>query len=813
MQNKFDIDRVKRFARIGGVVVGGAFLFWLGMQFGGPSEDDAAALAGGHGGEAEAPTDWTCSMHPQIHMSHPGQCPICGMDLVPSGSVEGGGDSDSRVTLSERSRTLARIETATVERLGGGDVERRLLGRVEPDETLLHVVTAWTGGRIDRLWVRVTGERVRRGQVIATLYSPEIYSAHQDLISATRQVETLAGGSPVARSSSEAALGAAERRLELLGVPRDEIDRMKTVTRPVRQVPIRSPFSGTVLERMATEGAYVQTGTGLYRIGDLSKVWVQLDAYETDLPLLAVGQAVDLTVEGMPGRAFSGRIAFIDPVLDARRRTSRVRIEVDNLAGDLRPGMFAEAVVRARAQGLGEGTLAIPATAALFTGRRSVVYVEVPDEERPTYEARTVRLGPLLGEVYPVFEGLSEGDHVVVRGAFALDADLQIRGGRSMMMRPDDTEAEANTPVTVSDGLRGQLAPLLTAYLDGSDALANDDLEGAKAAATRVRDAASAVEAQGDAGTAWARLAPHFETHGRQVVEASDIASARQGFRVLSEKMTELLTVFGNPLADSVRVAHCPMAFGHGADWVQRGEAVRNIYYGSQMLTCGDVTATLPAGAHLGGAPDTTEPSGEAGPTGSSSGAARDPMAGMDHGATAGTDHAAPGRRVAPAPTALPPEVEAAPQEDPETLFRTQLAAVMTRYLRAQRAMAAEDLDAAKSAAAGMSTAIARVAPPPARRTAFTAVSTSLRSGARAVAGAADLAAAQRAFIPLGAAVTRLVNELGNPLTTPLSVVHCSMQNADWVQRGSAIQNPFFGSRMPTCGAVTSTVGPMGDGR
>ncbi|NOY90031.1 MAG: efflux RND transporter periplasmic adaptor subunit [Deltaproteobacteria bacterium] len=817
------IDKAKRFARFGWIVAGAALLFWLGMQFAGPapeeaSGDDSAEHAAGGGDED---TIWTCSMHPQIRMDHPGQCPICGMTLVPVNTEEGGGDSDVRIVLSERARTLARIETVTVERLGSGDADKRLLGLVEPDETLLHVVTAWTGGRIDRLRVRVTGERVRRGQVIATLYSPEIYAAHQDLISARRQVATLAGGTPLALSSAEAALSSAVQRLALLGVPDAEIERMKTATRPIRQVPIRTPYSGTVLERLATEGAYVQTGTGLYRIADLSKVWVQLDAYESDLPLLSVGQAVDLTVEGMPGRTFSGHIAFIDPVLNQQRRTARVRIEVANPGGDLRPGMFAEAIVHARALGLGETALAIPATAPLFTGRRSVVYVEVPTEERPTYEARTVRLGPKLGQIYPVLEGLSEGEHVVVHGAFTIDADLQIAGGRSMMMRPDDRQRHSVAAVTPSIELKGQLAALVTAYLDGSEALARDDLEGAKAAATQLRAAAAAVHAEGAAGPPWARLGPHFEMHGRQVAEAADITTARQGYGVLSEKLTELLTIFGNPLDTTIRVAHCPMAFGEGADWVQRGDATQNIYYGTQMPSCGDITATLPGGARLGSdgsaAPsgDAT-PSGDAAPSGASSGSGASSMAGMDHGAMAGMDHGASTMSTMPAAHTAPTSAADTtddPAEAPAAVYRRQLAAVMTRYLRAERAMAGDDVDAAKSAARGMSAAIRRVSPPPARAGAWSAIRPRLASGAGAVARAGDLAAAQRAFIPLSAATTRLVRDIGNPLHSALRVAHCPMRNADWVQTGATIRNPFFGTRMPTCGSVTSTVAPMGDGQ
>ena len=384
-------------------------------------------------------TTWTCSMHPQVRQDEPGQCPICGMDLIP---VERSASDDvdaSRVSLSERAKSLARIRTMEAQRLGSGRVQRRLLGRVDYDETSLRTVTAWIGGRIERLHVSATGERVKRGQVIATLYSPEVYSSHQDLIQARQQLERLREGATAsARGAAEAALDAARDRLRLLGVPAREVRAMERADKPSERVRIRTPFGGTVIERLATQGSYVETGTGLYRVADLSTLWVQLDAYESDLPVLKAGQDVVLRVEALPGELFTGRVTFVDPVLDPKTRTARVRIEVDNQDRRLRPGMFVEANVKGDATGepTDAAPLVVPATAPLFTGRRSVVYVEVPDADAPTYEARVVTLGTRMGDLYPVLAGLTEGERVVVHGAFAIDADLQIQGGESMMNEP-----------------------------------------------------------------------------------------------------------------------------------------------------------------------------------------------------------------------------------------------------------------------------------------------------------------------------------------------------------------------------------------
>jgi len=213
------------------------------------------------------PTIYTCSMDPQVRMTQPGKCPICGMDLIELRDAGSGGAPPQVVTLSERARALARIRTTEVRRQPDPTVELRLLGRIEADETALRTVTAWTAGRIERLHVNVTGQAVRAGQVVATLYSPELYAAHQDLLTALGQAQRTGGD-----ASTSAALGAVRSRLRLLGVPADEIARLETQAEPTTRVPIRTPFGGTVLERLATEGAYVQVGDPLYRVADLQRL-------------------------------------------------------------------------------------------------------------------------------------------------------------------------------------------------------------------------------------------------------------------------------------------------------------------------------------------------------------------------------------------------------------------------------------------------------------------------------------------------------------------------------------------------------------
>ncbi|MCA9570045.1 MAG: efflux RND transporter periplasmic adaptor subunit [Myxococcales bacterium] len=546
-------------------------------------------------------TVWTCSMHPQIRQGTPGTCPICGMDLVPAGSLASA--STERVVLSERARALARLRTTPVHRQGDAAAELRLLGRVDTDETTRSAVTSWIGGRIERLHVAATGAEIGRGQVVATLFSPEIYAAHQDLLTTREQVGRLPEGP--ARNAARATLDAARQRLALLGVPERELADLEAASAPARTIPIRSPYAGTVIERVATEGTYVQTGSPLYRLADLGHLWVQLDAYESDLPRLAVGQPVELTAEGAPDRTFAGRVTFVDPTVDVQRRTARVRVEVDQPEG-LRPGMFAEATVLAPVAVDGEtrSPLVIPDTAPLFTGKRSLVYVEEEGPDGLAYAPRVVRLGPRLGDVYPVVAGLSEGERVVSRGAFALDADLQIKGGPSMMSLTDDAgPGPWDEVVQLQPADRARLAPVLEAYLGVQRALAADDHASTVEVAAELGTALGAAELPGDQAPRWAELADRLRTDAAAIARSADLEGARGPFEPLSEGMKSLLRRYGNPLDAPIQVAFCPMAHDNeGASWVQQGERIDNAYFGAAMRTCGEVKDELQPGAWLPGA-------------------------------------------------------------------------------------------------------------------------------------------------------------------------------------------------------------------
>ncbi|MDY0149574.1 MAG: efflux RND transporter periplasmic adaptor subunit [Kiritimatiellia bacterium] len=539
---------------------------------------------------------WTCSMHPQIRLPGPGQCPICGMDLIP---VEMGMSEDSasprELSLSPGARQLAKIEVAPVERKSVA-IDIRMVGKVQFDETRLAVISPRVDGRLDRLYANFVGIPVKAGDPLADLYSPELVAAQQELL----QAVTSTGS----REASASLLKATRERLRLWGLTDEQVAEIEQSGHVRDHVTFVAPIGGIVVEKEAREGQYVEAGMRLFTVADLSRVWVQLDAYESDLGWLRIGQTVELQTEAYPGDTFTGPIAFISPVLDPMTRTVKVRVEVANTDERLKPEMFVHAVVQAAATENGsQMPLVIPASAPLVTGKRAVVYVAVPDKEQ-TYEGREVELGPRAGDFYLVRAGLQEGEHVVTRGAFKLDAELQIRAKPSMMtpegggggeMAGMDHGEKKMTPGEMepeNPAFSDSLAPLFQSYLSMQKHLADDTLSGAVDSARAALTALDAVDMDvlnEHDHRRWMTQEKEIRAALEQFQSAGDMASARRAFSTLSTTMSAVAGRFSPPLG-TLYLFSCPMAFGtESAVWLQSSDQIANPYLGAAMLRCGEL--------------------------------------------------------------------------------------------------------------------------------------------------------------------------------------------------------------------------------
>jgi Cu(I)/Ag(I) efflux system membrane fusion protein len=379
--------------------------------------------------EEAAATIWTCSMHPQIRMDKPGKCPICGMDLIPL--IKGGSatvDPDA-IHMTEEAAMLARVETSVVSRQKPTR-QIRLYGKVQVDERQLQNQVSHLSGRIEQLYASFTGETIEMGQTLAKIYSPEVITAQQELLEAAKT-----------KSIQPSIYEAAKEKLRQWKLADAQIDAIETSGSVQYTLGIVSNTTGVVMERLVNEGDYVSRGTILYRIADLSKVWVMFDAYETDLQFLRKNDKMKFMLKAYPGTEFTGTIAFIDPVIDPVTRVAKVRLEADNRSGRLKPEMFATGIVQSVLSGYGD-ELVIPQSAVLWTGVRSVVYVKQPGgSDGPVFRMREVTLGPSLGDGWVVKAGLTDGEEVVTNGTFSVDAAAQLEGRPSMMNREGGSQA------------------------------------------------------------------------------------------------------------------------------------------------------------------------------------------------------------------------------------------------------------------------------------------------------------------------------------------------------------------------------------
>jgi Cu(I)/Ag(I) efflux system membrane fusion protein len=370
-------------------------------------------------------------MHPQIRQENPGKCPICAMDLIPLKSTAGAAsvDDPDAIPWSDEAAALANVRIATVERAVPSR-ELRMYGSIRPDERRLQSQTSHVSGRIEALSVRFAGETVEAGQVIAVIYSPDLLNAQQELLEALKWAD-----------AQPALLEAAREKLRLWKITDSRIAEIERTGKASPTVEITANAGGVVMTKRVEQGDYVERGSVLFDLADLSSVWAVFEAYEADLPYLGIGTRVEYALPSLPGETFAGSISFIDPAFDQSSRTLKVRVETSNPRLRLKPGMYARGVAKSPLRQPADA-LVIPRSAVLWTGKRSIVYVKLPHESMPVFKLREVELGASAGETFTVLSGLAEGEEIAVNGAFMIDASAQLEGKPSMMNREESEPAE-----------------------------------------------------------------------------------------------------------------------------------------------------------------------------------------------------------------------------------------------------------------------------------------------------------------------------------------------------------------------------------
>jgi Cu(I)/Ag(I) efflux system membrane fusion protein len=594
------------------------------------------------GGSAGAETIFTCPMHPQIRQPTRGRCPICGMELVPAASAGANLDALS-VTIEPAQRRLANIQTAAV-RTEAIDSEIQSVGRIAIDESRMATIASYIDGRIERLFADYTGVTIAKGDHLAVVYSPQLFAAQVEYLEAARALPATGGIAAVVTAQ----LGLVEntrQRLREFGMTDEQMRQLDQSGVAQSRLTIYAPQGGTVVEKLVVEGTYVKAGDPIYRIAELSTVWLMLELFPRDASRIRFGQKVQAAMQSLPGESFTGRVAFIDPVVDPATRTVGVRVELLN-DGRLRPGDYATATIVLPIGPQGDVydadlagkwispmhpqiirdtagdcpicgmplvptsqygyaktpvpqpvSLVVPRTAVLMAGEKSVVYVE---SKPGVFEIRPVTIGAILKDTIAVTSGLKDGESVATSGNFLIDSQMQLSGKPSLIDAGKAAAAppppQRDEPLAFAEGIKPEviegkagdrLATLFRSYFEIQRALANDRVPSAEAA-TAIREAATALAGDKSFPEAGVKLCRVIAEQAEHLHHRS-LAEARGQFKPMSHAVVTLASVV-RAGQDARPYWHifCSMVPEGGGDWLQPDDAILNPYFGSEMLRCGD---------------------------------------------------------------------------------------------------------------------------------------------------------------------------------------------------------------------------------
>jgi len=543
----------------------------LGWMF--HSLSSSSADSHDHESSEGVPSLWTCSMDPQVKLNAPGSCPICGMDLIPVTQGTEETSNPQAIQMTKEALAMAAVQTQVV---GGSASGKELLltGKLQADERENASISAKFPGRIEKLFVTFTGEQIKAGQKLATIYSPELITAQKELLEA---IKTKAAYPQLYQASKEKLASwklttAQITEVERTGVVKEKWD-------------ILADQSGVVIQKNVSLGDYVGTGSVLFTVTDLSKLWLRLDVYETDLPFVSLGDNIQFTVAGRPSETKQARVSFIDPLIDPNTRAASLRAEISNAGMLLKPEMFVTAKISAE-KSTATTDLVVPRTAILWTGKRSVVYVKVPNSEVPSFEMREVTLGNRLGENYQITAGLQAGEEIVSQGAFAVDASAQLSGKPSLLNRSSTQQVE------VSAAFSQQLTAVVESYFLVKNNLVKDQLPTATIQLLAQALAKVSADGTGKDNAKWEKIKSGLSEATAKIKGSKDLASARTHFSSLSTQVIQLTETYKLTKA-VVYKDYCPMAFNNkGGYWLSETEDIQNPYFGASMLTCGEVKQT-----------------------------------------------------------------------------------------------------------------------------------------------------------------------------------------------------------------------------
>ncbi|WP_339702631.1 efflux RND transporter periplasmic adaptor subunit [uncultured Marixanthomonas sp.] len=556
----------------------------LGFVFFGNTSDDDTSVTKENHNHSEESQQWTCSMHPQIMQPEPGDCPICGMDLIPAETTADGLAAD-QFTMTKNAMALANIQTTVV---GSADTAEddmlTLSGKIMENEEATAIQPAHFNGRIERLYVNTVGETVKKGQAVATIYSPELVSAQQELITAYRLKE-----------SQPKLYEAVRKKLHNWKIHGPQLDKIERTGEVQTYFTIYSHVSGVVTELLVKEGAHIMDGKPIFRVSNLNTVWASFDVYEGQISQIDKDQPITITTNAYPNKEFTAKLSFVDPLLNTQTRTVSVRATLNNSEGYFKPGMFVSGKIKG-VDPSGSLQVTVPSSAVLWTGERSLIYIKTGTNP-PTFQMREVTLGAKSGDTYIITDGLVSGDEIVTNGTFTVDAAAQLQGKKSMMNRNKveteiEMEDETMKVMELSESFQKKLKNMLPDYFSMKDAFVNSNALKVSQFATELKAKLGKIVLT-DLGTMEQSHVKKTNQLLGIISESNDLENQRSHFVRLNETMIPLLkNVKG--ISEIIFIQKCPMAnTNKGASWLSNKQEIRNPYFGEAMMTCGSVIDSI----------------------------------------------------------------------------------------------------------------------------------------------------------------------------------------------------------------------------